>query len=145
MYCTNQRKKMNKIKIRILGQKRQKHNREGNIKKDCTVHGMQSQICKCSTAFDPRSLYAWLNCPHLYWGTPTLYWFSFYVFYRASRKECAIENTCSDCSTKTYVVGTQKNRLNRLGSFEHPKHIMLKMIGKKITKLFTFKEFLKWS
>ena len=30
---------------------------------------------------------------------------------------------------KTYVVGTQKNRLN-----EHPKH-MLKLIGKKIFKI----------
>ena len=36
-------------------------------------------------------------------------------------------------STKTYVVGTQKNRLND-GSFEHPKHI-LKLMGKK---MFTF-------
>ena len=35
-------------------------------------------------------------------------------------------------SIKTYVVGTQKNRLNdRDGSFEHPKH-MLNIMGKKI-------------
>ena len=35
-------------------------------------------------------------------------------------------------STKTYAVGTQKNRLNETGFFEHPQH-MFKLIGKKIT------------
>ena len=37
-------------------------------------------------------------------------------------------------STKTYVVGAQKNCLNEtvlLGSFEHPKH-MFKLMGKQI-------------
>ena len=34
-------------------------------------------------------------------------------------------------STKTYVVGTQKNRLNETVLFEHPKH-MIKLSGKKI-------------
>ena len=34
-------------------------------------------------------------------------------------------------STKTYIVGTQKNRLNKTVFFEHPKQ-MLKMMGKKI-------------
>ena len=38
-------------------------------------------------------------------------------------------------STKTYVVGTLKNRLN---SFEHPKH-MLKLKGKKIFKILRWK------
>ena len=33
-------------------------------------------------------------------------------------------------STKTFIVGTQKNHLNETGSFEHPKH-MLKLKGKK--------------
>ena len=32
---------------------------------------------------------------------------------------------------KHNVVGTQKNRLNETGFFEHPKHI-LKLMGKKI-------------
>ena len=36
-------------------------------------------------------------------------------------------------SIKTYVVGTQRNRLDdRDGSFEHPKHIMFKLMDKKI-------------
>ena len=34
-------------------------------------------------------------------------------------------------STKTYVVGTQKNRLHETFFFEHPKH-MLKIMGKEI-------------
>ena len=33
--------------------------------------------------------------------------------------------------TKTYVVGTQKNRLNETGSSEQPKH-MFKLIDKKM-------------
>ena len=37
-------------------------------------------------------------------------------------------------STKTYVVGTQKNRLNGTGFFEQPKH-MLKIMGKNILKI----------
>ena len=40
------------------------------------------------------------------------------------------ENYFSYFSTKTYVVGTQKNRLND-GSFEHPKH-MFKTMDKEI-------------
>ena len=34
-------------------------------------------------------------------------------------------------STKTYVLGTQKNRLNETVLLEHPKY-MFKVIGKKI-------------
>ena len=34
-------------------------------------------------------------------------------------------------STKTYIVATQKNRLNETVHFEHPKHV-LKLMGKKI-------------
>ena len=34
-------------------------------------------------------------------------------------------------TTKTYVVGAQKNRLNETVLFEHPKH-MLQLISKKI-------------
>ena len=42
-------------------------------------------------------------------------------------------------STKTYVLGTQKNRLNETvhGSFDHPKH-MLTLMGKKIFTIFKF-------
>ena len=42
-----------------------------------------------------------------------------------------MENYFSYLSTKTYVVGTQKNRLNDKGSSEQPKH-MLKLMSKKI-------------
>ena len=35
--------------------------------------------------------------------------------------------------TKTYVVGTQKNRLNEMGFFEHPKYMLIL----KDNKLFT--------
>ena len=38
--------------------------------------------------------------------------FSFYVL--ASRSECVIENYISYFSIKTYVVGTQKNRLSEI-------------------------------
>ena len=37
-------------------------------------------------------------------------------------------------STKTYVVGTQKNRLNETFYFKHPKQ-MLKLMGKKILSI----------
>ena len=37
-------------------------------------------------------------------------------------------------STKTYVVGTQKNRLIETGSVEHPK-FMFKLMGKKYLQL----------
>ena len=42
-----------------------------------------------------------------------------------------MENYFSYSSTKTDVVGTQKNRLNETVLFEHPKH-MYKLISKKI-------------
>ena len=45
---------------------------------------------------------------------------------QAPRQECETENYFSYFSTKTYVVGTQKNHLN-----EHPKH-MFKLMDKKI-------------
>ena len=34
-----------------------------------------------------------------------------------------IENYFAYFSTKTYVVGTQKDRLNETVFFEHPKHL----------------------
>ena len=37
--------------------------------------------------------------------------------------ECVMENEFSYFSSKTYVVGTQKNRLNETVLFEHPKHM----------------------
>ena len=49
---------------------------------------------------------------------------------QSSRKECVIKNLFSNFSTKTYFVGTQKNRLNEMFFFEHPKH-MFKMADKK--------------
>ena len=45
--------------------------------------------------------------------------------------ECVTDKYFSYFSTKTYVVGTQKNRLNETFFFEHPKQ-MLKIMGKKI-------------
>ena len=42
------------------------------------------------------------------WSIPKLYCSSL----QASRQECVIENYFSCFSTKTYVLGTQKNRLN---------------------------------
>ena len=53
-----------------------------------------------------------------------------------------LENHFLYFSTKTYVVGTQKNHLNETvqepsqwdGSFEHPKH-MFKLMGKKIIRI----------
>ena len=44
--------------------------------------------------------------------------------------ECIPKNYYYYFSTKTYVVGTQKNRHNETVSFEHPKH-MLNLMGKK--------------
>ena len=41
-------------------------------------------------------------------------------------------------STKSYVVGTHKNCLNE-SSFEHPKHTMLKLMGKKIFTILSSK------
>ena len=52
------------------------------------------------------------------------------VFTQASRLECVMENYTFYFSTKTYVVGTQKNRLDETGFFEHQKG-MLKLTGKK--------------
>ena len=37
-------------------------------------------------------------------------------------------------SSKTYVVGTQKEPSQRDGSFEHPKH-MFKLMGEKIISI----------
>ena len=48
--------------------------------------------------------------------------------FQAPRLECIPENYFSYFSTKTYVVGTQKNRLD-----EHPKY-MFKLMDKKIDK-----------
>ena len=42
-----------------------------------------------------------------------------------------MKNEFSYFSSKTYVEGTQKNRLNETVLFEHPKH-MLKLMSKKI-------------
>ena len=46
-------------------------------------------------------------------------------------KNASQKNKFSYFSTKTYVVGTRKNRLNETVSFENPKHV-LKIRGKKI-------------
>ena len=40
-------------------------------------------------------------------------------------------------STKTCVVGTQKNLLNETRSFEHPKHMFKLMSEKRITILYS--------
>ena len=45
-------------------------------------------------------------------------------------KECVIKKYFTYLSTKTYIVGTQKNRLSNC-SFEHPKQ-MFKLMDKKI-------------
>ena len=47
--------------------------------------------------------------------------------------ECVTKYYFSYFSTKTYVVGSQKNRLNE--TFEHPKH-MLKLMGKKYLQVY---------
>ena len=44
---------------------------------------------------------------------------------------------CFKFSTKLYVVGTQKNRLNETGSFEHPKH-MFKLMDKWIITFYIY-------
>ena len=49
--------------------------------------------------------------------------------------ECVNENNFSYFSTKTYVVGTQKNRLDEL-----PKH-MFKLMDKKIVTILRLKTF----
>ena len=54
------------------------------------------------------------------------------------------EKLFSYFSSKTYVVGTQKNRLTAQdGSFEHPKH-MFKLIDKKIIASLRRKCLLNW-
>ena len=50
---------------------------------------------------------------------------------RPPDKECVLEKHFLHFSPKTYVVGTQKNRLNEMVIFEHPKH-MFKLMGKAI-------------
>ena len=52
-----------------------------------------------------------------------------------SRLMCVIENSFSYFSIKTYVVGTQKNRLEETVLFENPKHMFKLMIKEKITFL----------
>ena len=56
-----------------------------------------------------------------------------------------IQNYFSYFSTKTYVVGTQKNRLDEtvLCSFEHPKH-MFKLMDKKIIAILRLLFLLNW-
>ena len=52
-----------------------------------------------------------------------------------------IENYFSYFSTKTYIVGTQKNRLNEKVPHEHPKHMFI-LMDKKIIAIFLLKIFL---
>ena len=47
-------------------------------------------------------------------------------------------------STKTYVVGTQKNRLNETVLFEHPKH-MFKQMDKKIITILRWNFLFNWT
>ena len=57
-----------------------------------------------------------------------------------------MENYFSESSTKTYVVGTQKNclietvLLSRDSSFEYPQH-MFKLMDKKIITIVRLKKF----
>ena len=57
-----------------------------------------------------------------------------------SSRDCDI--SCSYSSTKTYNVGTQKNRLDEY-SFEHPKH-MFKLMDKKISAILRKLFLLNW-
>ena len=57
--------------------------------------------------------------------------FQFIIFHQDFSLECVTEKYFSYFSSKTYVVGTQKNRLNETGFYENPKH-MLKLTGKKL-------------
>ena len=43
--------------------------------------------------------------------------------FQSSRQECVINNWFSYFSTKTYVVGTQKNRLDETVLLSTPKHM----------------------
>ena len=56
----------------------------------------------------------------------------------------AYQKFVSYFSTKTYLVGTQKNRLNEMVLFEHPKHT-LKLMGKKIITLLRSKNTFKYT
>ena len=51
------------------------------------------------------------------------------------------ENCFSYFSTKTYVVGTQKNHLNETFFFEHTKH-MFRLMGKKKMTILRSENFL---
>ena len=53
---------------------------------------------------------------------------------QASRYECILENDFPYFSSKTYVVGTQKNRLNETVLFSTQKHMFI-LMSKKIIKI----------
>ena len=55
-------------------------------------------------------------------------------------KERVLENYLLYFSSKTYVVGTQENRLNETCSFEHPKHT-IELMKKEINRNFTLHKF----
>ena len=62
---------------------------------------------------------------------------------QAPRSECTTENLFSYFSTKTYVVGTQKNRLNETVLLSTQKH-MFKLMDKKTITFLCSKIFLNW-
>ena len=63
---------------------------------------------------------------------------------RLPDKSVYLKNYFSYFSAKTNFVGTQKNRLNRDGSFEHPKHMYI-LLGKIIITILHSKISHNWS
>ena len=61
------------------------------------------------------------------------YWYVFYLLNKIQdfSLECVTEQLFSYFSTKTYVVGTQKNRLNEEQSILGPRCLLLYLICQK--------------
>ena len=67
-----------------------------------------------------------------------------HVLQQGSRQEAVIPNYISYFSTLTYVVDTQKNRLDETVLFEHPKH-MFRLMQQEIVGLLREEYSLIWS
>ena len=62
---------------------------------------------------------------HSFWGLINL------ITGQGSRKECILENYFLFFSSKTYVVGTQKNCLNETVLLSTQNTCLIKLMGKK--------------